>query len=87
MNQKIYVGNLSYETTEDDLKTIFAEYGTVESVNVIKDRFTGKSKGFAFVEMGDEDSARQAIEGMNQQEIMGRRIKVDKAQERKRERF
>ncbi len=87
MNQKIYVGNLSYDTTEDDLKTIFAEYGTVESVNVIKDKFTGKSKGFAFVEMGDEDSARQAIEGMNQQEIMGRRIKVDKAQERKRERF
>ena len=84
---KIYVGNLNYDTTEDDLKTIFAEYGTVESVNVIKDKFTGKSKGFAFVEMGDEDSAQQAIEGMNQQEIMGRRIKVDKARERKRERF
>lgn len=85
MNNKIYVGNLNYSTTEDELRDAFSAFGTVTSVNIIKDRFTDQSKGFAFVEMGDGEEAKKAIEGMNQQEIGGRTIKVDEAKERKRE--
>jgi RNA recognition motif-containing protein len=85
LNNKIYVGNLNYSTTEDELRDAFSAFGTVTSVNIIKDRFTDQSKGFAFVEMGDGEEAKKAIEGMNQQEIGGRTIKVDEAKERKRE--
>lgn len=85
MNNKIYVGNLSYSTTEDELRDAFSAFGTVTSVNIIKDRFTDQSKGFGFIEMGDGEEAKKAIDGMNQQEVGGRTIKVDEAKERKRE--
>lgn len=85
LNNKIYVGNLSYSTTEDELRDAFSAFGTVTSVNIIKDRFTDQSKGFGFIEMGDGEEAKKAIDGMNQQEVGGRTIKVDEAKERKRE--
>jgi RNA recognition motif-containing protein len=65
----IYAGNLSQEVTEDDLKTAFAVYGKVETVNIIKDKDTGRSKGFGFVEMPDDTEARSAITGLNDKEF------------------
>jgi cold-inducible RNA-binding protein len=79
MTQKVYVGNLSYNTTEDTLRTLFAEYGPIESVNVITDRGTGQPKGFAFVEMATEQAAQAAISGLNGKSLDDREIKVDKA--------
>jgi RNA recognition motif-containing protein len=79
MTQKVYVGNLSYNTTEGTLRTLFAEYGEIESVNLITDRDTGRPKGFAFVEMSTEQSAQAAISGLNGKSIDDREIKVDKA--------
>jgi RNA recognition motif-containing protein len=75
----IYVGGLSYNVTEDDLKQAFEGFGKVESVNIIKDRFTGKSKGFGFVQMPVEEEAQAAIGGLNGKEIKGRTISVNKA--------
>ncbi len=75
----IYVGNLSYSVTEQSLETLFGQYGTVVSVKVIKDKFTGSSKGFAFVEMGSEEEAQQAIEQLDGKDFEGRRLKVNKA--------
>jgi cold-inducible RNA-binding protein len=79
MTQNIYVGNLSYDTTEDRLQTLFAEHGEVESVRIITDRYTGRPKGFAFVEMTSEEAAQEAISALNGKEVDGREIKVDKA--------
>jgi RNA recognition motif-containing protein len=79
MTQKVYVGNLSYNTTEDTLRTLFAEYGQIESVNIITDRDTGRPKGFAFVEMSTEQAAQAAISGLNGKQLDEREIKVDKA--------
>ena len=79
MTQNIYVGNLSYNTNEDTLRTLFAEHGEVESVRVITDRYTGRSKGFAFVEMTSEEAAQEAISALNGQQVDDREIKVDKA--------
>ncbi len=78
----IYVGNLSYKATEEDIRQAFAQYGEVASVNVIKDRETGKSRGFAFVEMPDNDQAKEAIENVNLTEIAGRRVTVNEARPR-----
>lgn len=78
----IYVGNLSYKATEEDIRQAFAQYGEVSSVNVIQDRETGKSRGFAFVEMPDNDQAKQAIENVNLTEIAGRRVTVNEARPR-----
>ena len=78
----IYVGNLAYQTTEDDLKTTFAQFGTVDTVNLIKDRFTGQSKGFAFVEMTNNAEADAAIKGLNQQPMDGRVVTVNQAKPR-----
>ena len=75
----IYVGNLSYDATEDDIRQAFGEYGEVSSVNIIMDRETGRSRGFAFVEMPDGDQAKEAIEKINLQEIAGRRVTVNEA--------
>lgn len=75
----IYVGNLSYQATEDDLKTIFAEYGQVKRVVLPTDRETGKMRGFAFVEMKDEAQEDTAIEELNEAEWMGRVLRVNKA--------
>ncbi|NLF72446.1 MAG: RNA-binding protein [Candidatus Anammoximicrobium sp.] len=78
----IYVGNLSYNATEDDLRQAFAQFGDVSSVSVIKDRETGRPRGFAFVEMPDEAQAKQAIENINNTEIAGRRVTVNEARPR-----
>ena len=79
---KIYVGNMSFDVAETDLEQAFAEFGEVASVNILKDRDTGQSKGFGFVEMPDEEQAQAAIAEMNDKEFMGRNLKVDKAKER-----
>ena len=78
----IYVGNLSYEVTEDDLNSVFAEYGTVKRVNLPNDRETGRPRGFAFVEMQTEDQENAAIEALDGAEWMGRDLKVNKAKPR-----
>ncbi len=79
MDLKLYVGNLSYDTTEEDLRTLFSGAGTVTSVNVIKDRDTGRSKGFAFVEMSSQSEAEQAIKTFDGMNFGNREIKVNKA--------
>jgi RNA recognition motif-containing protein len=81
MAKRIYVGNLSYQTTENDLTTLFEQVGQVESVNIITDRDTGRSKGFAFVEMSNED-AEKAIAQFNGAEINGRALTVNEARPR-----
>ena len=75
----IYVGNLSYQATEDEVRAAFESFGQVSSVNVIRDRETGRSRGFAFVEMESGDEAKAAIEGLNLQEIAGRSVTVNEA--------
>jgi len=82
MTNNLYVGNLSYETNEETLRTLFAEYGQIESVNLITDRYTGRSRGFAFVEMSTEQAAQQAMSGLNGKQVDEREIKVDKAKPR-----
>jgi cold-inducible RNA-binding protein len=81
MSKRIYVGNLSYQTTEGDLSTLFEQVGQVDSVNIITDRDTGRSKGFAFVEMSAED-ADKAITQLNGTEINGRTLTVNEARPR-----
>ncbi len=78
----IYVGNLSYEVTEEDLKQAFEGFGQVESVNIIKDRYSGESRGFGFVEMPDKAEAESAIEGLNGKELKGRTLNVNEARPR-----
>ncbi|HEY9699150.1 MAG TPA: RNA-binding protein [Trichocoleus sp.] len=78
----IYVGNLSYEVTPDDLKQVFAEYGTVGRVQLPSDRETGRPRGFAFVEMGTEAEEQAAIDALDGAEWMGRDLKVNKAKPR-----
>lgn len=79
MNKKLYVGNLSYETADADLRTMFAEFGTVQSAQVITDRDTGRSKGFGFVEMGSDREATEAIGGLNGRMCDGRALTVNVA--------
>ncbi len=78
----IYVGNLSYDTTEADLRTAFSAHGAVDSVRLITDRDSGRSKGFGFVEMPDEGEARAAMDALNGTEMQGRTIKVNEARPR-----
>ena len=78
----IYVGNLSYNSSEDDLRQAFAEFGAVSEVNLIKDKFTGESKGFAFVEMASNSEAEAAIQGLNDKQLGGRNLKVNQAKPR-----
>jgi RNA recognition motif-containing protein len=78
----IYVGNLSYNATEDDLRQAFSRFGDVSSVSVIKDRETGRARGFAFVEMPDSSQAAEAIENINNTEIAGRNVTVNEARPR-----
>ena len=77
MAKKLYVGNLPYEMTQDRLREIFEEVGKVEDSVVILDKFSGKSKGFGFVEMGSEEEAKKAVEMLNGYQIEDRKIKVD----------
>ncbi len=79
---KIYVGNLSYEVTEDDLKLAFKEFGQVETVTIIKDKYSGQSKGFGFVEFASKAEGQAAIDGLNGKEVKGRTVRVDKAEPR-----
>ena len=79
---RLYVGNISFRSTETDLEDAFAAYGTVQSVNVITDRETGRSKGFAFIEMGNDQEAQAAIEGLDGADVGGRNIKVSVARPR-----
>lgn len=79
MSKKLYIGSLSYDTTEDSLKEYFSGAGTVESAVVIKHQDSGRSKGFGFVEMSTEEEAKKAIEMFNGQDLDGRRIVVDEA--------
>jgi len=78
----LYVGNLSFETTERDLQQAFEAYGAVSSASVITDRETGRSRGFGFVEMPTEGEARAAIEGLNDKDLNGRSLKVNEARPR-----
>ena len=78
----IYVGNLSYEVTEEDLKEAFGVFGEVDTVKVIKDNYTGRSKGFGFVEMPVNAEAQSAIEGLNGKELKGRSLNVNEARPR-----
>jgi len=82
----IYVGNLSYTTTEDDLRQAFGNFGEVTSAALIKDKFTGKSRGFGFVEMPSQEEAMAAIQGMNGAELGGRVLTVNEARPRSEER-
>jgi cold-inducible RNA-binding protein len=79
--KNLYVGNLSFKTTQDELRSLFARYGEVESVNLITDRMTGQSKGFGFVVM-DPQGAQEAIDKLNQTEVAGRSIIVNEARPR-----
>ena len=78
----IYVGNLSYQASDDDLRAAFEAFGQVSSAQVIKDKFTGRSRGFGFVEMPDNAEGQKAIEGVNEQEIAGRPVRVNEARPR-----
>jgi RNA recognition motif-containing protein len=81
-NMNIYVGNLSHQATEDDLRKAFEAFGQVESANIIKDKFSGESRGFGFVQMPSKQEAQKAIEQMNGTDLMGRTINVNEARPR-----
>jgi RNA recognition motif-containing protein len=76
---KLFVGNFSFSTTEADLQSLFAPYGNIDSVTVVTDRQTGRSRGFGFVEMSDRGEAEKAIEGLNGKEVGGRTLNVNEA--------
>ena len=78
----IYVGNLSFEVTEEDLQGAFESFGKVESAKIIKDKYSGQSKGFGFVEMPSADEAKSAISGLNGKELKGRALNVNEARPR-----
>ena len=82
MPSKLYVGNLAYSVSSDDLRELFAQVGLVQSATVISDKFSGQSKGFGFVEMGSPDEANKAIQQFNETELKGRNIKVNEAKPR-----
>jgi cold-inducible RNA-binding protein len=79
---KLYVGNLSFETTENDLQDLFQQHGTVNEVHLVMDRMTGKSRGFAFVTMNDDAQAKTAISTLNGQDLNGRALKISEARPR-----
>jgi len=83
MAKKIYVGNLSFRTDESELSELFAQYGEVVSASIISDRETGRSRGFAFVEMSDDAKALEAIEALNNKDFEGRPLNVSEARPRK----
>ena len=79
---KIYVGNMSYDTSEDDLRKAFEAHGQVDSVAVISDQYSGRSKGFGFVEMSNETEAKAAMDSLNDSDLNGRTLKVNEARPR-----
>jgi RNA recognition motif-containing protein len=82
MNTRLYVGNLSFNTTADGVRTAFQEFGTVSDVHLVSDRETGRSRGFAFVTMGTPEEAAKAIEGMDGRTLDGRPLRVNEAEQR-----
>ena len=82
MSTKLYVGNLAFQTTSEELQSLFAQAGTVESASVVEDRMTGRSRGFAFVEMATKEDAAAAIDQFNGKEVGGRALKVNEAKPR-----
>ncbi|MEE9280228.1 MAG: RNA-binding protein [Myxococcota bacterium] len=82
MSKKLYVGNLAFSTTEDELRSVFEQHGKVESVNVIMDRDTGRSRGFGFVEMDDASAADAAMRALDGSDLGGRNLKVNEAHDR-----
>jgi cold-inducible RNA-binding protein len=82
MSTKLYVGNLAFQTTGEDLQQLFSQAGTVESATIVEDRDTGRSRGFAFVEMSTQEEANSAIEQFNGKELGGRALKVNEARPR-----
>jgi RNA recognition motif-containing protein len=82
MGRKIFIGNLSFDTTSQDLEGLFAKFGTCESATVITDRATGRSRGFGFVEMGSPGDAEKAIAELNGQQLQGRALNVSEAREK-----
>lgn len=82
MGKKLYVGNLTYDTTNETLEEMFAAFGTVTSAQVIMDRDTGRSKGFGFVEMDNNQEAQAAIDGLNEKQVGGRALTVNEARPR-----
>jgi len=82
VGRKLYVGNLAFQVSDADLEQLFAGFGNVESVQIIQDRDTGRSKGFGFVEMGSEAEAQAAIQGLHDREVQGRRLTVNEAKPR-----
>ena len=83
MSKKIYIGNIPFTSTEEELRTVFERHGDVASVSVITDRETGRSRGFAFVEMDDSSAADNAIRALDGSELGGRSIRVNEAEDRK----
>jgi RNA recognition motif-containing protein len=83
LSKKLYVGNLPFSTTEDELRTVFQRHGSVDSVNVITDRETGRARGFAFVEMSEPSAADDAIRALDGTELGGRSLRVNEAQDRR----
>jgi len=79
----IYIGQLPYSVTEEELREIFMEYGEVASMNLVMDRYSGQSKGFGFIDMPDNSEADKAIKGLNKSMLKGREIKVNQAEERR----
>ncbi len=82
MGTRLYIGNLSYSTGQDELESLFAEAGNVKDCQLVLDRFTGKSRGFAFVEMADQESATKAVEMINGRDVDGRSLVVNEARPR-----
>jgi hypothetical protein len=82
MSMKLYVGNLAFQTTSEDLENLFSQAGTVQSANVIEDRETGRSRGFGFVEMSSTEEGNEAIEQFNGKEVSGRNLNVNEARQR-----
>jgi cold-inducible RNA-binding protein len=82
MGTKLYIGNLSFNTTENELQELFSQAGTVQEVTLMQDKFTGKSRGFAFVTMGSEEDAQNAISKLNGQTVEGRALTVNEARPR-----
>jgi RNA recognition motif-containing protein len=82
MNTRLYVGNLSFNTTADGVRTAFQQFGTVSDVHLVTDRETGRSRGFAFVTMGTTEEAAKAIEGMDGKTLDGRPLRVNEAEQR-----
>ena len=86
MVQRLYVGNLHPDATEDNIRELFARVGDVTSVTVICDRYTSRSRGFGFVEMATSEAAQEAIQQLNDHELLGRRIRVEEARQRREKR-